>query len=142
MEANSFSERPAPGGGAFAGSGRARFGQGAANALSMKWSALHDAAATVALLAGIEAQAMTQVVRAFPVTLREAEPALRELVEDGVADIAAIMEPGLSALIAAHARGASPHAAAAALWHEFLGTRDGLMALAASRAPPTKLRST
>ncbi len=141
MEANSFTERPAAGGGAFAGSGRARFGQGSANALSMKWSALHDAAATVALLAGIESQAMTQEVRVFPVALRDAQPAVRQLVEDGMADIAAIMEPGLAALIAAHARGAGPHAAAAALWHEFLSTRDALMALAASRTPPTKLRS-
>ena len=85
---------------------------------------------------------MTQEVRAFPVTLRDAPAAARELAENGVADIAAVMEPGLSALIAAHARGASPHAAAAALWEEFLSTRDALMALAASRIPPAKLRST
>jgi hypothetical protein len=142
MDANPFTDRPAASAGAFAGSGRARFGQGAANALSMKWSALHDAAATVALLAGIEAQAMTQDVRAFPLSVRDAPPAVRELVENGVADIAAIMEPGLSALIAAHARGASPHAAAMALWDEFLGARDALMALTASRTPPTKLRMT
>ncbi len=142
MDANSFNERPSAGGGAFPGSGRARFGQGAANALSMKWSALHDAAATVALIAGIEAQAMTHDIRAFPVTLRDAPPAARELAETGVADIAAVMEPGLSALIAAHARGANPHAAAKALWEEFLSTRDALMALAASRTPPVKLRMT
>jgi hypothetical protein len=142
MDANTFSDRPAAGGGAFAGSGRARFGQGAANALSMKWSALHDAAATVALLAGLEAQAMTQEVRAFPLALPDAPPAARELAEQGVADIAAVMEPGLSALIAAHARGASPQAAAAALWEEFVSARDALMALTASRIPPPKLRMT
>lgn len=142
MDANPFTDRPLPGGGAFAGSGRARFGQGAANALSMKWSALHDAAATVALLAGLEVQAMTQEARAFPVSLRDAPPAARELVENGVADIAAVMEPGLSALIAAHARGANPSAAAAALWEEFIGARDALMVLAASRTPQPKLRMT
>lgn len=142
MDANPFHDRPVAGGGGFAGSGRARFGQGAANALSMKWSALHDAAATVALLAGSEAQAMTQEARAFPASLRDAPPATRELVEQGVADIAAIMEPGLSALIAAHARGANPQAAAAALWEEFVETRDALMALAASRMPTAKLRMT
>jgi hypothetical protein len=142
MDINTFSDRPATGGGAFAGSGRARFGQGAANALSMKWSALHDAAATVALLAGLEAQAMTQEVRAFPLSLRDAPPAARELAEQGVADIAAVMEPGLSALIAAHARGASPQAAAAALWEEFVSARDALMVLTASRIPPPKLRMT
>ncbi|MBM3594221.1 MAG: hypothetical protein FJX31_00115 [Alphaproteobacteria bacterium] len=104
MDTNTFSDRPAAGGGAFARSGRARFWQGAANALSMKWSALRDAAATVALLAGLEAQAMTQEVRAFPLSLRDAPPAACELAEQGVADIAAVMESGLSAPIAAHAR--------------------------------------
>ena len=49
----------------------------------MKWSALHDAAATVALLAGIEAKTMTQEVRAFPVSLRDAQPDAREAVENG-----------------------------------------------------------
>jgi hypothetical protein len=141
MDGNSFSERPHTGGGAFPGSGRARFGQGAANALSMKWSALHDAAETVALLAGVEGKAMTQHVRAFPVTLRDARPATRELVEGGIADIAAVLEPGLSALIAAHARGTVPQAAAAALWDDFIAARDALMVLAASQIVPPTLRS-
>jgi hypothetical protein len=141
MDGKFLSERSQPGGGAFPGSGRAQFGQGAANALSMKWSALHDAAETVALLAGAEGKAMTQRARAFPVSLRDVAPALRELVEEGVADLAAVMEPGLSALIAAHARGAVPRVAATALWEEFLGARDALMALAASQIPPPSLRS-
>jgi len=142
MDGIASSERPGSGGGSFPGSGRARFGQGAANALSMKWSALHDAAATVALLAGQEAPGMTQEVRAFPISVRDALPVKRELIENGIADIAAVMEPGLSALIAAHARGAHPQAAAAALWQEFESARDALMALAASHAPRTSLRST
>ncbi len=142
MDSNISNDRPVLKGGSLPGSGRARFGQGAANALSMKWSALHDAAATVALLAGIEAQAMTREVRAFPVSLRDAQPAAREAVENGIADLSAIMEPALSALIAAHARGVAPQAAAAALWQEFLDSRDGLMALAASLTPAATLRST
>ena len=142
MESNTTSDRPlTSGGGSLPGSGRAHFGQGAANALSMKWSALHDAAATVALLAGTEAQAMTQEVRSFPHSLRDAQSVTREAVETGIADLAAIMEPGLSALIAAHARGANPQAAAAALWQEFQSARDALMALAASLTPPPQLRS-
>ena len=101
-----------------------------------------DAAATVALLAGQEAPGMSQEVRSFPVSIRDAQPVTRELVENGIADLAAIMEPGLSALIAAHARGAHPQAAATALWQEFLSARDALMALAASHTPRTSLRST
>ena len=142
MDSHLTNDRPAPKSGSLPGSGRVRFGQGAADALSMKWSALHDAASTVALLAGIEAQAMNQQVRAFPLSLRDVKPAARELVEDGITDLAAIMEPGLSALIAAHARGANPQAAAAALWQEFLSARDALMALAASLTPTATLRST
>jgi hypothetical protein len=140
MDGNILSERAAAGG-AFPGSGRARFGQGGANALSMKWSALHDAAETVALIAGIDGKPMTERIRAFPASLRDARQAVRELVEAGVADIAAVMEPGLSALIAAHARGAVPHAAAAALWDDFLIARDALVTMAASQAPPVTLRS-
>jgi hypothetical protein len=141
MEGNPFNER-AQQGAAFPGAGRAKFGQGLANALSMKWSALHDAAETVALIAGIDGKAMTQEVRTFPNTLRSAAPELRELVEESIADLAAVMEPGLSALIAAHARGASPQAAAGALWQEFLDARDAVIALAASRTPaPTLYRT-
>ena len=71
-----------------------------------------------------------------------AEGELRELVEESIADLAAVMEPGLSALIAAHARGASPQAAAGALWQEFLDARDAVIALAASRTPaPTLFRT-
>jgi hypothetical protein len=141
MDGNTFNERPPSGGGAFPGSGRARFGQGAANALSMKWSALHDAAETVALLAGIEGKAMTQQARAFPISLRDARPATRELVESGIADIAAVLEPGLSALIAAHARGTVPHSAAEALWDDFIGARDALMVMASSQVASPTLRS-
>lgn len=141
MVNNPYTERPHMGGGSFPGSGRAQFGQGAANSLSMKWSALHDAAETVALLAGFQGKAMTQEARAFPVSLRDAKPSTREQVETGIADIAAVMEPGLSALIAAHARGAVPHTAAAALWDDFIGARDALMVLAASQIVPATLRS-
>lgn len=138
MDGNTFNER-SQASTAFPGSGRAQFGQGAANAISMKWSALHDAAETVALLAGLDGKAMTQEVRTFPNTLRNASPALRELVETSVADLAAMMEPGLSALIAAHARGAHPQAAAGVLWQEFLDARNAVMTLAASRTPAAPL---
>ena len=42
-----------PPGGSLPGSGRAQFGQASTSAIGMKWSALHDAAAVVATLAGI-----------------------------------------------------------------------------------------
>lgn len=114
-------------------SGRPQFGQGSASALSMKWSALHDAAGAVAILAGLEPSGMTPEVRNLPAVMRDAGGWRRALTEQGIADLTAVMEPGLSALLAVHARGMCPKAAALALWQEFLAARDSLMAL----APPS-----
>ena len=124
-----------PGGGLFAGSGRAGFGQSAGCPLSMKWSALHEAAETVALIAGTTGGAMSADARKFPAAMREASPTLRRRAEQGVADITAILEPGLSALLATHARGSNPAPAATALWQEFLAARDQVMSLAPQNVP-------
>ena len=123
-----------PGSGRFIGSGRPQFGQGSASALSMKWSALHDAAETIALIAARPAPGMTPEIRNFPAVIRDAGGSRKARAEQGIEDISAIMEPGLSALLAAHARGVNPKAAAAALLEEFTGARDALLAL----VPPEK----
>ena len=122
--------------GRFIGSGRPEFGQGSASAMSMKWSALHDAAGAVAMIAALEAPQMTRAVRNFPMAMRDAGERRRMLAEQGIADISAIMEPGLSALLAAHARGADPRHAARALWDEFESARDALLGL----VPPQEER--
>jgi len=110
-------------------SGRAEFGQGSASALSMKWSALHDAAGAVAMLAGREMPGMSSEIRNFPAIMREAGGRRCELAEQGIADIAAVMEPGLSALLAVHARGTRPAGAALALWEDFVSARDAQLVL-------------
>ncbi len=51
------------------------------------------------------------------------------MAEEGVEDVAAIMEPGLAALLAVHARGADAAPAALALWQEFLTARNALLTL-------------
>lgn len=116
-------------------SGRPEFGKGSGSALSMKWSALHDAAGTVAMIAGLAAEAISPRIRNFPAVMRDAGGWRRELAEDGIADLTAVMEPGLSALLSAHARGASPQPAALALWQEFLQARNALLDL----TPPEQL---
>jgi hypothetical protein len=123
-------EEPKRSGGAFARSGRPEFGQGSASALSMKWSALHDAANAVGLLAGHEPEPMPAPVRNFPAVIRDAGGWRRELAEQGIADLTAMLEPGLTALLAVHARGKIPKAAARVLWQEFIAARDGLLGLA------------
>jgi hypothetical protein len=112
------------------GAGRASFGQASISALSMKWSALHDAAGVVAALAGLSPEPMTAAARNFPATMRDAGGWRRQHAEQGVDDLAAIMEPGLAALLAVHARGADPRPAARTLHEEFLAARDALLALA------------
>lgn len=112
------------------GAGRADFGKASASAMSMKWSALHDAAAAAAALAGVALEPMTAQQRNFPAVMRDAGGWRRELAEQGVEDLSAVLEPGISALLAVHARGSDPGAAAAVLWREFIVARDALMALA------------
>lgn len=119
------SARPFP----IPGAGRAEFGTGAGSALSMKWSALHDAAAVVASLAGQAPEARRAEVRNFPALVRDAGGWRYEEARRGIDDLAAMMEPGLSALLAVHARGLSAAPAAQALWQEFLAARATLLAL-------------
>ncbi|MBT0671430.1 hypothetical protein HT136_23955 [Novosphingobium profundi] len=104
----------------------------------MKWSALHDAAQAVASIAGTPCPALSQAIRAFPAHVRDASGPRRAMAEQGIEDLSAIMESGLSALLAALARGAHPQAAALALWNEFVRTRDGLLHLALSAEGTTR----
>lgn len=111
------------------GAGRSEFGQASASAMSMKWSALHDAASVVAMLAGIAAEPMRADVRNFPAVMRDAGGWRRNMAEQGIEDLSAIMEPGMAALLAVHARGINPASAALALWQEFHAARAALLAL-------------
>lgn len=114
---------------ALPGSGRAGFGQAAASAMSMKWSALHDAAGVVATLAGMPSEPMRPDQRNFPALARDAGGWRREMAEQGIDDLSVIMEAGIAALLAVHARGVDSRAAALSLWHEFISARSALLAL-------------
>ena len=95
----------------------------------MKWSALHDAAAVVAGLAGQPVETRGPTIRNFPAMMRDTGGWRHELAQQGVDDLAAIMEPGLSALLAASSRGVAAKSAALALWQEFQAAREALLAL-------------
>ncbi|WP_338466932.1 hypothetical protein RXV95_15565 [Novosphingobium sp. ZN18A2] len=110
--------------------GRPDFGHSAATALSAKWSALQDAGDIVCRLAGLSPDARQPAVCDFPDMMKDAGDWRREIARRGVDDLVAIMEPGLSALMAVRARGADPAPAALALWHEFIAARTALLALA------------
>jgi hypothetical protein len=119
----------------FPGAGRASFGQAAASATSMKWTALHDAAAVVANLAGLEEERPSAEIRNFPAVIRDAPSWRRETAERGIDDLTAIMEPGIAALLAVNARGADAEAPALALWKEFHAARAAILALAPPAGP-------
>ncbi|PLK27104.1 hypothetical protein [Novosphingobium sp. TH158] len=115
--------------GPLAGAGRASFGQASVSSMGMKWSALHDAAGIVATLAGMPPEPMRPEVRNFPAVIRDAGGWRREQAEQGVEDLAVIMEAGIGALLAVHARGIDSRAAALSLWTEFQSARAALLEL-------------
>jgi hypothetical protein len=110
------------------GSGGAQFAEGPADA-DARWAALADAASLVATLAGLAPEPDTRELREFPGLICTAEAWRRERAENGIADLVAIMEPGLAALIAVSDRGADPQPAALALWREFAAARAALLSL-------------
>jgi hypothetical protein len=105
-------------------------GAEATDVTSLRWAALHDAAAVVATLAGFPDVAAGGRPGSVPAVLSPAPPWRRAVAEQGVADLAALKEPGLAALITVHTGGGDARAAARALWQEFVTARDALMALA------------
>ncbi|PKB13933.1 hypothetical protein B0I00_2561 [Novosphingobium kunmingense] len=113
--------------------GHGDYGDPSSNTFDLKWSALHDAARVVAMLAGVSAEPTHGGMRDFPLTMRDAGGWRRDLCEQGIDDLSAIMEPGLAALLSVHSRGADPAPAALALWQEFAAARNALLAL----APPS-----
>jgi hypothetical protein len=94
-----------------------------------RWEALEQAAGVVAALAAVEPEALAGRADELEARFRRADPWRRERAEAGVADLTAIMEPGLAALLAVNARGADPRPAAEALWREFLAARAAVLAL-------------
>lgn len=105
--------------------------------MSMKWSALRHAAGIVAGLAGLAAHEPQQAERNFPAIIREAGGWRLTLAEQGVDDLAAIMESGLVALLGLNAGGGNPQAAALALWQEFRSASAALLDLVPPSAAQT-----
>ncbi len=112
-----------------------------ANATAMRWSALTEAGKVVALLAGISSDEDVQQVKDLPAQLRDCPAWKREFAENAISDLAAIMEPGLSALMAVNARGADPKPAAQSLWREFSEARSAILDLMPKSSPMGPKRS-
>ena len=99
------------------------------NAMSLQWAALQDAGAAVGALAGLAEEKPSPQLRNFPALIKDAGGWRYAMAERGVSDLSAIMQPGVKALLAVHARGQDPTAAALTLWREFHASRAALLAL-------------
>ena len=97
--------------------------------LCRKWSVLHEAAGAVAAIAGLSAEPLRGDLARFPVEVGEAGGWRCEMARQGIEDLSAMLEPGLSALLAACSRGTSCVVPAQALWREFVAARDALLKL-------------
>lgn len=98
--------------------------------LAIRWATVHEAVEAVTFFAGITPAPDSPEIRNYPETMRQCGGWRRNLAEQGVEDLIAILEPGVAALLAVHNSGADARPAAMALWQEFRTARDALVALA------------
>jgi len=102
--------------------------------LAARWAAIHEAAAVVGALAGQAPEPLAGAAQGFPAAIAQAGGQRLAVARQGMADLSVILETGIRALLSIHGRGASPQAAARALWGEFCAARDALLGL----APPER----
>ena len=98
--------------------------------LAERWEALHDQANELTRLAQLSPEPFAGVLAAFPAVMKSASEWRRNLADQGLDDIEAMMRPGLSALATLQERGAATNAPALALWREFYTARGAVMEIA------------
>ncbi len=97
--------------------------------LANQWEAVQEAATAVGHLAQLGREILSEDIISLP--LRAAEKGGRhyEMVARGIDDLAAIMQPGLRALLSLTAQGKDTTAAALTLWREFHTSRSAILSL-------------
>lgn len=105
--------------------------------LSKRWRELHALGQLIAAKAQLASEPFDGPIAEFPDAILDAAPWHRELAEQALEDIDAMLQPGLTALQAIEARGHDATAPALALWREYYAARDGLMGLAQKRTGQT-----
>ena len=101
-----------------------------ADALPQHWRALHEAARLLAAMAGNDQAGAAYIADECPDSLRRAEGWRLALIDQGMADTAAILEGGIRGLLSAKAAGVPTRAAAQALLDEFVMACDTMLELA------------
>ncbi|TNE59517.1 MAG: hypothetical protein EP341_02105 [Sphingomonadales bacterium] len=106
-------------------------GVSAKRSFEQRWAALHDAGQEIGALASLAAEPFDGKLESFPHDIIERGGARYTLARDGIEDMDAILQPGLTALRAIKARGQDTTAPALALWREFHALRAAILGLAA-----------
>ncbi len=88
-------------------------------ALAAQWEAVHEAASAVGVLAQLGREEPGGDVLGLPDRAAAAGGFAYEMIARGVDDLAAVMQPGLRALLSLTAQGQDTTAAALTLWREF-----------------------
>ncbi|MFL0355084.1 hypothetical protein ACI5KX_01290 [Erythrobacter sp. GH1-10] len=104
-------------------------------ALARRWDELHRQAAELAGLAQLSGGAETHDAANFAERLTAAQQWQRELAWQGIEDIDAMMQPGITALKVITARGQDAGAPALALWREFHAAREAVLDMLEAKAP-------
>ena len=97
--------------------------------LAARWDAVHEAAYAVGRLAQLSREDWDETIAGLPQRAMQAGGAECELVARSVDDLAAVMEPGLRALLSLTAKGRDTTAAALTLWREFHCARTAILSL-------------
>lgn len=102
--------------------------------LANQWEAVHEAAAAVGHLAQLAREEAGDEVLSLPLRAADKGGRTFEAVARGIDDLAAVMQPGLRALLTVTAQGRDTTAAALTLWREFHHSRAAILALVGSAA--------
>ena len=98
--------------------------------LASQWDAVHEAAAAIGALAQLGRGDEDDAVKGLPDRALQLGGFEYEMVMRGVDDLAAVMQPGLRALLALSAQGQDTTSAALTLWQEFHKSRDAIIGFA------------
>ena len=97
--------------------------------LVQRWEAVHEAAAAVGNLAQLGREPLSREIMGLPERAAVRGGWHYDSVARGIDDLAAMMEPGLRALLSLTAQGQDTTAAALTLWREFHTARAAIVAI-------------
>lgn len=103
--------------------------EGSAQSLAQQWKELHQTAGRLAGVARLAPEPFDAALAGLPARLAGATPWQQEMAKQGIADIDAMLRPGVRALDVLLERGQDASVPALALWREFHHARAAVLAL-------------